>query len=137
MWGRSGRVGVGWSGGGWWVVGGGGADNVCMESLCRLTMTMQLIQCGRTPGSQTPGVPATPEPSMTKNSSPSRAPKTGAQLQTTWRSAKNGKKRPKKPSSPPNPGKAYPSQLRTGRSTDSGDKLNLRHLHCRENPRAA
>ena len=28
---------------------------------------------GRTPGSQTPGVPATPEPSMTKNSSSSRA----------------------------------------------------------------
>ena len=29
------------------------------------------------------------EPSMAKNSSPSRAPKNGAQLQTTWRSAKN------------------------------------------------
>ena len=29
------------------------------------------------------------EPSMAKNSSPSRAPKTGAQLQTTWSSAKN------------------------------------------------
>ena len=28
---------------------------------------------GRTLGSQTPGVPATPEPSMTKNSSSSRA----------------------------------------------------------------
>ena len=32
------------------------------------------------------------EPSMAKNSSSSRAPKTGAQLQTTWRSAKNGLK---------------------------------------------
>ena len=30
-------------------------------------------QGGRTPGSQTPGVPATPEPSMTKNSSSSSA----------------------------------------------------------------
>ena len=35
------------------------------------------------------------EPSMTKNSSSSRAPKKGAQPQTTWRSAKNGLKRPK------------------------------------------
>ena len=30
------------------------------------------------------------EPSTTKNSSSSRVPKTGTQLQTTWRSAKNG-----------------------------------------------
>ena len=37
------------------------------------------------------------EPSMAKNSSPSRAPKTGAQLQTTWKSAKNGLIRPKNP----------------------------------------
>ena len=37
------------------------------------------------------------EPSMAKNSSPSRAPKTGAQLQTTWRSAKNDLKKPKTP----------------------------------------
>ena len=36
------------------------------------------------------------EPSMTKNSSPSRAPKTGAQLQTSWRSAKNAEKPSKK-----------------------------------------
>ena len=36
------------------------------------------------------------EPSTAKNSSPSRAPKTGAQLQTTWRSAKNAQKPPKK-----------------------------------------
>ena len=35
------------------------------------------------------------EPSMAKNSSPSRAPKNGAQLQTTWRSAKNASKPPK------------------------------------------
>ena len=38
------------------------------------------------------------EPSMAKNSSPSRVPKTGAQLQTIWRSAKNVKEPPKKPS---------------------------------------
>ena len=38
------------------------------------------------------------EPSMAKNSSPSRAPKTGAQLQTTWRSAKNASRPPKSPS---------------------------------------
>ena len=36
--------------------------------------------------------------SMAKNSSPSRAPKTGAQLQTTWRSAKNAEKPTKSPS---------------------------------------
>ena len=33
-------------------------------------------QCGRTPGSQTPGVPATPEPSTTNSCWPSRAQKT-------------------------------------------------------------
>ena len=38
------------------------------------------------------------EPSMAKNSSPSRAPKNGAQLQTTWRSAKHASKPPKTPS---------------------------------------
>ena len=43
------------------------------------------------------------EPSMTKNSSPSRAPKNGAQLQTTWRSAKNAEKPTKNPSPPPYP----------------------------------
>ena len=31
--------------------------------------------------------------------------------------------------------KTYPSLLRTGMSTDSGNKLNLRHLHCRETQR--
>ena len=35
------------------------------------------------------------EPSMARNSSPSRAPKTGAQLRTTWRSAKNASEPPK------------------------------------------
>ena len=34
---------------------------------------------------------------MTKNSSPFEGSKTGAQLQTTWRSAKNGLKQAKKP----------------------------------------
>ena len=53
--------------------GGGGADRVYMESLCRLTMTHATNSGGRTPGSQTPGVPVTLEPSMTKNSSSSRA----------------------------------------------------------------
>ena len=37
-------VGVGEWGEGGGVGGGGGADNVYMESLCRLTMTMHLIQ---------------------------------------------------------------------------------------------
>ena len=35
------------------------------------------------------------EPSMAKNSSPSRARETGAQLQTTWRSAKKSSEPPK------------------------------------------
>ena len=38
------------------------------------------------------------EPSMAINSSPSRVPKNGAQLQTTWRSAKNASEPPKPPS---------------------------------------
>ena len=51
--------------------------------------------CGRTPGSQTPASPATPEPSTTKNSSSSRAPKKIIALKTetlrpSGRSPKNG-----------------------------------------------
>ena len=65
---------------------------------------------------------------MAKNSSPSRAPKTGAQLQTTWRSAKNGLKKPKNPSSPPYPAGNMPVSVRTGMSTNSGDEPSLRHL---------
>ena len=38
------------------------------------------------------------KPSMAKNSSPSRAPKNDAQLQTTWRSAKHASEPPKTPS---------------------------------------
>ena len=79
-------------GGGWWWCG----QCVHGKSLS-INHDDATDSGGRTPGSQTPGVPATPEPSMTKNSSPSRAPKTGAQLQTTWRSAKNGKKSLKSP----------------------------------------
>ena len=41
--------------------------------LCQRHRSMSCAMCGRTPGSQTPGVPATPEPSTTKNSSSSRA----------------------------------------------------------------
>ena len=69
------------------------------------------------------------EPSTTKNSTSSRDPKTGAQLQTTWRSAKMRKNRPK-PLPPPYTAESKP--VSAGMSTDSGDELNLRHLHCRE-----
>ena len=49
---------------------------------------------GLTPGSSTPGVSATPEPSMTKNSSSSRAPqlRLALNLRDNRRSAKNGAK---------------------------------------------
>ena len=41
--------------------------------LCQRHRSTNCAICGRTPRCQTPGVPATPEPSMTKNSSSSRA----------------------------------------------------------------
>ena len=41
--------------------------------LCQHHQSINCAMCGSTPGSQTPGVPATPEPSMTKNSSSSSA----------------------------------------------------------------
>ena len=72
------------------------------------------------------------EPPTTKNSSSSRAPKNGAQLQTTWRSAKNADKPPKTPSPPPYSAKSKPISAATGMSTDSSDELLQRHLHCRE-----
>ena len=56
--------------------------------------------------------------------------KTGAQLQTTWRSAKNGLKKARNRSSPPYPAESVPSLLRTEMSTNSGDELSLGHLHC-------
>ena len=46
------------------------------------------------------------EPSMAKNSSPSRTLKTGARLQTTWRSANNAENPAKKP---------YPTAIATTR----------------------
>ena len=68
------------------------------------------------------------EPSTTKNSSSSRAPKTGAQLQTTRRSAKKcGKNVKKTPSPPPYPAESKPDSAATGCPLT----LNLRHLHCR------
>ena len=71
---------------------------------------------------------------MTKNSSPSRAPKTGAQLRDNpeerekcGKTAKNSLQRRHNPLL-----KAEcPPLLRTGMSTDSGDELNLWHFHCR------
>ena len=62
------------------------------------------------------------EPSMTKNSSSSRAPKTGAQLRDNLEREKcpHQHRRQTLENSPPS--------LQTGRSTDSGDELNLRHL---------
>ena len=68
-----------------------------------------------------------------KNSSSSRARKTGAQLQTTWRSAKNAEKQRKTPSPPPY-AETCPSLLRTKMSNSSGDELNLRHFHCSRDP---
>ena len=74
------------------------------------------------------------EPSTTKNSSSSRAPKTGAQLRDNPEEREKCEKPPKNPSSPPTAWRlhslhcGYPSLLRTGRSTNSGDELNLRHL---------
>ena len=60
------------------------------------------------------------EPSMTKNSSPSRAPKTAAPLQTTWRSAKMPHFT-KKNSPPPQP--PYGEVL---------DELRQKDLHDRD-----
>ena len=69
------------------------------------------------------------EPSTTKNSSSSRAPKTGAQLRDNRRSAKISEKPLKKPFTA-TIGEKCPSLLRTKMSTSSGDELNLWHFHC-------
>ena len=60
------------------------------------------------------------EPSTTKNSSSSRAPKTGAQLRDNRRSAKNDAKCVKNPT----------HRVHNWSVHDSGDELNLRHFHC-------
>ena len=84
---------------------------------------------GRTPGSQDSRRPH-PEPSMTKNSSSSKA----HLALNVWMDGarKMRKMRQKSPSPTPYPTlqKAYPSLLRTKMSTNSGDELNLRHFHC-------
>ena len=51
---------------------GGGVGNMTIVFFLETPMRASNFG-GRTPGSQIPGVPATPEPSMTKNSSSSRA----------------------------------------------------------------
>ena len=56
------------------------------------------------------------EPSTTKNSSSSRAPKTGAQLRDSGQTHHCKKS-------------STITRCTTGLSTDSGDELNLRHCH--------
>ena len=65
-------------------------------------------------------------PSMAKNSSPSRVPKTGAQLQTTWRSAKNAEELPNRRHTH---AESIPSLVRTGMSANSGDELKRKMPH--------
>ena len=73
---------------------------------------------------------------MAKNSSPSRAPKTGAQLRDNPEEREKCVRAAKIPSIATNTNKlhslhcGYPSLRRTGKSANSGDELNLRHLHC-------
>ena len=69
---------------------------------------------------------------MAKNSSPSRAPKTGAQLRDNRRSAKNDTKCVKKPHHRRHIRllkTTYQSLLHNGNVHDSAGELNLRHLH--------
>ena len=76
------------------------------------------------------------EPSMAKNSSPSRAPKTGAQLRDNLEEREKWPKRQKKPfiAAITATAKKHRTSLccTTGMSTDSRDELNLRHLHCEQ-----
>ena len=66
--------------------------------LCQRHWSMNCASCGRSPGSQDSRRHRHPgEPSTTKNSSSSRARKTGAQLWHSRRSAKNDAKCVKKP----------------------------------------
>ena len=61
-------------------------------------------------------------------------PTPGAQLQKTWRSTKKGVKRRRNPRhrrQPPS-WKLYPLPPTSWRSTNSGDELNLWHLHCQK-----
>ena len=97
------------------------------ECLCRQELRMKLCRS-----------------SMAKNSSsPSRAPKTGAQLQTTWRSAKKGIKKTEKTLHRRHNRHcwklhsshcAYPSLLHNRNVSRRHDELNLRHLCCWRDP---
>ena len=83
--------------------------------------------------SSTPSVSATPEPSMTKNSSSSIAPqlrKLALNSGITRRSTKNGLKGRKKPTSPHCWKLSTRLCCTTRMSTDSGDELSLWHLHA-------
>ena len=74
-------------------------------------------------------------PSTTKNSSSSRAPKTGAQLGDNRRSAKNAEKPPNTSFTAANRLKAaqfalwVPVSAANWNVCNSGDELNLRHFH--------
>ena len=73
------------------------------------------------------------EPSTTNNSSSSRVPKTGAQLRDNPEEReKFGKTRPEPLHRRHHPAESKPRLAATGMSTDSGDELNLKHLHWRE-----
>ena len=75
------------------------------------------------------------EPSMAKNSSPSRAPKTGAQLRDNRRSAKKCAKNPTHRRHNQKCGKRRTRLCcTTGMSTQTGDELNLRHFNCEQQP---
>ena len=68
------------------------------------------------------------EPSTTKNSSSSRAPKTGAQLRDNPEEREKCGKPPKTPITaaiPNTAGSCVPVSVH-----DSGGELNLRHLYC-------
>ena len=76
-------------------------------------------------------------PSTTKNSSSSRAPKTGAQLRDNPEEREKCGKTAKNPfiaAITPLLKAAYRSLLHNKMSTDSGDERNLRHLYCWRDP---
>ena len=72
------------------------------------------------------------EPSTTKNSSSSRARKTGAQLWDNPEERENGAKCAEKNPSSHRTAESNLSLLQTGMSTISGDELILRHFQQRD-----
>ena len=103
------------------------------RSTLRLRQSHRSINCAtccRSPGSQTPGDPATPgSPQRRRTLHHPGLEKLALNSGTTGGARKMAQNASKNPSSHPT-AESNLSLLRSGMSTKPGDELNLRHSHC-------